>query len=122
MSSRQPNLGFPALWKYGDGVIGFGHYHYRYASGREGEFFIIGVCNRKRYISIYANGADGERYLAESFKERLPGCKIGKSCIEVPDKATVDDAVLADLTRQSVAHFRTETQKPKVPGTMQIWE
>ena len=80
------------------------------------------VCNRKRYIALYCNCADGERYLTESFAVRLPGCKIGKSCIEVPDKVTIDDAVLTDLTRQSVAFFRREMQKPKVPGTMQIWE
>lgn len=110
------------LWKYGDGIIGFGHYRYRYASGREGESFVIGVCNRKRYIALYCNCADGEQYLTESFAERLPGCKIGKSCIEVPEKTTVDDDVLTDLTRQSVAFFRMEAQKPKVPGTMQIWE
>jgi hypothetical protein len=111
-----------ALWSYGDGVVGFGHYHYRYASGREGEFFMIGVANRKRYVSIYANGADGDRYLTDSFRDRLPGCKIGKSCIEVPDSVTVDDKVLADLTRTTVAYFRAEMQKPRVPKTMQIWE
>lgn len=109
------------LWPYGDGIIGFGHYHYRYASGREGESFMVGVCNRKRYVAIYSNCADGERYLAASFADRLPGCKIGKSCIEVPDKITIDDDALADLTQQSVAFFQAEMQKPKVPKTMQIW-
>jgi hypothetical protein len=111
-----------ALWNHGEGVIGFGHYHYRYASGREGEFFMIGVANRKRYVSIYSNRANGERYLPDSFRELLRGCKVGKSCIEVPDSVIVDDEVLADLTRQSVAFFQAEMQKPKVPGTMQIWE
>jgi hypothetical protein len=111
-----------ALWPYGDGVIGYGHYHYRYASGREGEFFMIGVANRKRYVSIYSNCADGGQYLTNSFRDRLPGCKIGKSCIEVPDSVTVADEILADLTRQTVAFFRAELQKPNVPNTMQIWE
>jgi hypothetical protein len=110
------------LWPYGDGIIGFGRYQYRYVSGRDGESFMIGVCNRKRYVAIYCNCADGERYLAASFADRLPGCKIGKSCIEVPDKVTIDDDVLADLTRQTVAFFQAEMRKPKVPGTMQIWE
>jgi hypothetical protein len=110
------------LWPYGDGIIGFGSYHYRYASGREGESFMIGVCNRKRYVAIYCNCADGERYLAASFADRLPGCTIGKSCIEVPDRVTIDDDVLADMTRQSVAFFQSEMQKPSVPGTTQIWE
>jgi hypothetical protein len=110
------------LWDYGGGVIGFGHYHYRYPTGRAGEFFIIGVSNRKRYVAIYANEVDGGQYLAETFKDRLEGCKIGKSCIEVPDKVTVADDVLADLTRQSAAFFRAEFEKPKVPKTLQIWE
>lgn len=110
------------LWPYGTGIIGFGSYHYRYASGREGESFMIGVCNRKRYVAIYCNCADGERYLAASFADRLPGCKIGKSCIEVPDRVTIDDEVLADMTRQTVAFFQAEMQKPNVPGTTQIWE
>ncbi|MCA9860676.1 MAG: DUF1801 domain-containing protein [Thermomicrobiales bacterium] len=110
-----------ALWSYGDGVIGFGHYHYRYASGREGNFFMVGVASRKRYVSIYTNCADGGKYLTESFRDRFPGCKIGKSCIEVPDSVTIDDEVLADLTRQTVAYFQAEMQKPKIPKTMQIW-
>lgn len=115
--------GLPSeLWTYGGGVVGFGRYHYRYATGRTGEFFMIGVGNRKRYVAIYANAADGDRYLTETFKDRLEGCRIGKSCIEVPDKATVADEVLADLTRQSVAFFRAEFEKPKVPKTLQIWE
>ena len=110
------------LWSYGDGVIGFGHYHYRYTTGRTGEFFMVGVSNRKRYVAIYANAADGSRYLTEAFKDRLTGCKIGKSCIEVPDRLTVNDEVLADLTRQSVAFFRAEFEKPKAPKSLQIWE
>ena len=110
------------LWDYGGGVIGFGHYHYRYATGRTGEFFMIGVGNRKRYVAIYANAADGTKYLTEAFEDRLPGCKIGKSCIEVPDKVTIVDEVLADLTRQSVAFFRAEFEKPKAPKSLQIWE
>ena len=83
---------------------------------------MIGVGNRKRYVAIYWNCADGTRYLTESFKDRLPGCKIGKSCIEVPDKVIVDDDVLADLTRQTVAPVENRFQKPKVPKTLQIWE
>lgn len=114
------------LWSYGGGVIGLGHYHYRYASGREGEFFMMGVGDRKRYIAIYANGAiaDGfeDGYLAESFKDRFPGCKVGKSCIQVPDKAAVSDEALEEITRRSVAYFRNEMQKPKDPKSMQIWE
>jgi hypothetical protein len=121
IESEEPDLA-PQFWEYGGGVIGYGRYHYRYATGREGEFFMVGVGNRKRYVAIYANAADGERYLTEVFQDRLPGCKIGKSCIEVPDKASVSDEVLAELTRQTAAFFRAEFEKPKSPKTMQLWE
>jgi hypothetical protein len=112
----------PVLWPIGDGIIGYGHYHYRYASGRTGEFFVIGLGNRKRYIALYANAADGGRYLAESFADRLPGCSIGKSCIEVPDKASIDDEVLANLARRAFELFRAKMDEPMVPGTLHIWE
>lgn len=112
----------PVLWPIGDGIIGYGHYHYRYASGRTGEFFMIGLGNRKRYIALYANAADGDRYLAESFADRLPGCTIGKSCIEVPDKASIDDGVLSELARRSFEMIRAKMNEPEVPGTMHVWE
>jgi len=110
------------LWDYSGGVIGYGHYHYRYASGRTGEFFMIGVSSRKRYVAIYTNAASGQGYLAETYEDRLPECKIGKSCIEAPDKTVIADDVLADLVTQSVVYFRTEFEKPKTPNSLQLWE
>lgn len=110
------------LWEYAGGVVGYGTYRYRYASGRTGEFFMCGVGNRKRYVAIYANAADGDRYLVETFEGRFPGCTIGKSCIQVPDTIVIDDDALSDLIRQTVTFFRAEFAKPKLPKTMQIWE
>ena len=40
----------------------------------------------------------------------------------MPEKVTIRDDVLADLTRQSVAYFRAEFEKPKAPKSLQIWE
>ena len=67
-SSRRPSPLRTRFWDYGGGLVGYGHYHYRYASGRTGEYFMIGIGNRKRYIAIYANAADGDRYLVETFQ------------------------------------------------------
>jgi hypothetical protein len=62
-------------------MLGYGRYHYRYASGREGDAARISVASRKGGISLYVNAVDGERYLAESYRDRLPRADIGKSCV-----------------------------------------
>lgn len=121
ISTAEPALALK-YWDYAGGLVGYGHYHYRYASGRTGEYFMVGIGSRQKYIAIYANAADGHQYLVETFRDRLPGCKIGKSCIEVPDRASISDEVLAELTRQTASFFRAEMSKPKAPGTMHIWE
>jgi hypothetical protein len=66
-------------------IIGYGSYHYRYASGREGDWFPIGLANQKQYVSLYVCLVDDGEYLAEARKDRLataPGkVKVGRSCI-----------------------------------------
>jgi uncharacterized protein YdhG (YjbR/CyaY superfamily) len=87
------------------GMLGYGKYHYRYDSGREGDWMLVGLANNKNYISMYvtATTADG-RYLAESYRPRLPKASIGKSCIRFKQVSDVDTEVLADLLRAAVAH------------------
>ena len=86
------------------GMIGYGSYHYVYASGREGDWPIIGLANRKRAISLYAScvTADG-LYLAEDFRERLPKADIGKSCVRIRKLEDVDLDVLAELIERTAA-------------------
>lgn len=110
------------LWNSGSGILGYGRYSYRYATGRTGEWMQIGVSNRARYVALYASCADETRSVAADFRDRLPKCKFGKSCIEVPDAATVDDEVLADLAREVTDSFRAAMEKPDVPGTLRIRE
>lgn len=64
------------------GMLGYGTYHYRYPSGREGDWVLVALASNKRYISLYvtATSADG-RYLAEAYAERMPKASIGRSCI-----------------------------------------
>jgi hypothetical protein len=62
-------------------IIGYGKFHYRYASGREGDWFLVGLCARKNYFCLYICAADQGRYLAEQAAATLGKVKVGRSCI-----------------------------------------
>jgi hypothetical protein len=80
------------------GMIAYGSYHYRSKSGREGDWFHVGLASQKRYISVYVTPADPERfYLAESYRDRLPKADIGRSCVRIKRLEDVDLGVLAEL-------------------------
>src|SRR5690242_5730618 len=64
-----------------DGMLGYGPFHYRYASGREGDACRLSLASNKSYISLYCNAADEQGYVAERFVDRLPKASIGKSCV-----------------------------------------
>src|SRR5688572_19202024 len=51
------------------GMLGYGPFNYRYASGREGEWFVIGLASQKRYISLYICATDGDGYIAERYRD-----------------------------------------------------
>src|SRR5262245_15185303 len=57
-------------------MIGYGPFHYKYASGREGDWFRISLANQKNYISIYACGVIDGTYVAERYRDRLPKADI----------------------------------------------
>jgi hypothetical protein len=82
------------------GMLGYGKYHYRYPSGREGDWTLVAVASNKNYISLYvsASAPDGG-YLAETYKEELPRASIGKSCIRFKRLGDVDQEVLERLLR-----------------------
>jgi hypothetical protein len=84
------------------GMPGYGKYHYRYASGRQGDWILIGLASNKSYISLYvtATSADGG-YLAETYKDRLPLASVGKSCIRFKRLGDVDQDTLAALFREA---------------------
>jgi hypothetical protein len=81
------------------GMLAYGRYTYRKASGRTGAWFPIGLASNKRYISLYVMAADGERYLAETYRERLPKADIGKSCVRFKRLADLDRDALVELIR-----------------------
>ena len=90
----------PKLW---GGTIGYGQFHYRYASGREGDWFVVGLMSRKDGISFYSCLSDGKQYIAEKHKKDLPKADIGKSCIRFKRLVDVDQRVLAKIIRENVA-------------------
>jgi hypothetical protein len=63
------------------GMLGYGLYHYKYASGREGDWFIVGLASQKHYVSLYICACDQDGYLAENNKDRLGKVPVGRSCI-----------------------------------------
>ena len=81
------------------GMIGYGNYHYKYASGREGDWPPIALSSRKQYISVYVCGTEDGEYVAEKHKDELPGANIGKSCIRFRKTADIDLKVLEKLIK-----------------------
>ena len=88
---------------WGDSIVGFGSYHYRYASGREGDFMETGFAPRRRALTLYvvAGFADCAELLG-----RLGKHATGKSCLYVRRLADIDQEVLRELVARSVARVR----------------
>jgi hypothetical protein len=83
------------------GMIGYGPFHYRYASGREGDWFRIGVASRKQYIALYSCAADERGYVAERYRQRLPAADIGRSCVRFRRVDDLDQAALVALLKET---------------------
>lgn len=91
----------PKMW--GTAIVGFGSYHYRYASGHAGESCLTGFSSRKNDLTLYITPGFTEY---ESLVARLGKCKLGKSCLYVKRLADVDAGVLAELVTRSVEDMR----------------
>jgi len=91
----------PRMW--GPAIVGFGDYHYKYESGREGDWFLAGFSPRKRDLTLYIV-AGFDRY--ESLMARLGRHSTGKSCLYVKRLADIDTAVLEELVTESVQHMK----------------
>ena len=91
----------PSMW--GSAIVGFGSYHYRYASGREGDWFLCGFSPRKHALSLYIM-AGFKRHT--ELLAKLGKHKTGKSCLYVKKLDDIDRTVLRKLVRESVAYLR----------------
>lgn len=88
---------------WGSSIVGFGSYHYKYASGQEGDWPLVGFAPRKQNLSIYimAGFAGSEQLLAKLGKH-----KTGKSCLYIRRLDDVDAGVLRRLIDASVQYMR----------------
>ena len=90
----------PEMW--GDSIIGFGSYHYKYASGREGDWFVTGFSPRKQNLTLYIMSGFDEY---EQLLSKLGKHSTGKSCLYIKKIEDVDMDVLKELVKQSVEHM-----------------
>lgn len=83
------------------GMLGYGPFHFKYPSGREGDWCRIGLASNKSYISLYACAADKRGYVAERYKKKLPKASIGKSCVRFKTLDDLDLVALKALLRET---------------------
>jgi hypothetical protein len=100
----------PKMW--GTSMVGFGKYHYRYASGREGDSFIVGFSPRAQNLTLYLMAG------FEKLKTKLT--KLGKhstgaSCLYVRRLADVDPDVLASIVEQAVQEAKAIDHVSNMP-------
>lgn len=93
------------------GMIGYGTFRYKYASGREGDWSKVLLASQKNYISVYACATEGDKYIAEDYKHSLPAkagksklskVNIGKSCIRFKKIEDIDIKILEELITKAI--------------------
>jgi hypothetical protein len=98
----------PTMW--GTSIVGFDRYHYKYASGHEGDSCVVGFSSRKGDISIYVMGVLQDA-AARALLATLGKHKAGKGCLYVKRLADIDMSVLERIVAWSVADTRRRYTK-----------
>ena len=93
----------PVMW--GPSIVGFGTYHYKYESGREGDWFLTGFSPRKQNLTLYIMSGF-KRY--DELMKKLGKCKTGSSCLYVNKLENVDMKVLNELITESVKYMKNK--------------
>lgn len=91
----------PKMW--GPSIIGFGSYHYKYASGHEGDAPLVGFSPRKAAISLYVYTLPDDR---DELLSKLGKHKASKGCIYIKKLADIDVEVLKDLVLHSLENLK----------------
>ena len=95
----------PRMW--GSSIVGFGQYHCKYESGREGDFMLTGFSARKKALTLYImTGFEG----VDSIMSELGKYKTGKSCLYIKRLSDVDQKLLERLVSRSVQTMRKNYQ------------
>jgi len=88
---------------WGTSMVGYGSYHYTYASGREGDWMLVGFSPRKQNLVVYI--MPGFKDFAVLMK-KLGKYKTGKSCLYINKLEDVDESILQKLINRSVILMR----------------
>ena len=96
----------PTMW--GPSIVGFGSYHYKYESGREGDMPLAGFSPRKAATVVYGMTGFGE---SEALRAKLGKHTTGGGCLYIKKLADVDQKVLQKLILESVAAKRADHPK-----------
>ena len=89
----------PKMW--GPAIVGFGSYHYKYATGHEGDAPVVGFSPRKAAIVLYlSTGFEGRDELLGKFGKH----KTSKACLYIKSLDQIDEKVLREMVRRSVKH------------------
>jgi hypothetical protein len=87
---------------WGASIIGFGSYHYKYESGREGDMCLTGFSPRKNAIALYIMNFDGK----DELLKKLGKTKPSKGCVYIKKLADIDTAVLKKMIDASVKYVK----------------
>ncbi len=90
----------------GHGMLGYGPFHYKYASGREGDTFVVCLASQKQHISLYLCGADEGGYLVEQAAGTLGKVSLGKGCIRFKKLEDLHLAAAMDLVKEAEQLFQ----------------
>ncbi len=94
----------PVMW--GDSIVGFGSYHYKYASGREGDWPAAGFSPRKQALTLYIMSGFSRH---DELMAKLGKFTTGKSCLYIKNLEDVDLDVLEQLVRGSMDMVTAQT-------------
>ncbi|MEO5720830.1 MAG: DUF1801 domain-containing protein [Chthoniobacterales bacterium] len=83
------------------GMLGYGSYHYIYASGREGDCAVVALASQKNYFSLYMCAVENGEYLVEKNKARLGKVSVGKSCIRFKKLEDLELEVALELVKKA---------------------
>lgn len=87
----------PKMW--GNAIVGFGNSHYKYESGREGDWFIVGFSPRKQNISLYLSYGFAQN---KELMDKLGKYKTGKACLYINKLEDIDVGILKELILSSI--------------------
>ncbi|HVG58703.1 MAG TPA: DUF1801 domain-containing protein [Hyalangium sp.] len=91
----------PKMW--GTSMVGFGDYHYKYATGHEGDMFIVGFSPRKQNLTLYVMPGIGNY---GEFLSKLGKFKTGKTCLYINSLDDVDVPTLQALIKRAFADMK----------------